>query len=77
MGHILSSKLLKHFKLYQVVLEKVGEKKGVAGVSCLKYDVSEVEGAVRRIDVEKVWCAIDHMVRIASYDQDDVWGETG
>ena len=82
-------------ELFRIAKQRVGEKKDVVGVSCLKdeggavkvsvddskkiwkehmeklmnvenewsdsIDASQVEGAVRRIEVEEVQCAMNHM----------------
>ena len=77
-------------ELFRITKQRVGEKKDVIGVSCLKdqsgvvkvsvndrkkiwklmnvenewsdsIDASKVEGAVRRTEVEEVWCAMNRM----------------
>ena len=77
-------------ELFRITKQRVGEKKDVIGVSCLKdqsgavkvsvndrkkiwklmnvenewsdsIDASKVEGAVRRTEVEEVWCAMYRM----------------
>ena len=88
-------------EFFRIATQRVGEKKDVVGVSCLKdesesvkvsqgdrkkiwkghmemlmnlenewsdsIDASKVEGAVRRIEVEDVWCEVNRMkIRKAS-----------
>ena len=77
-------------ELFRITKQRVGKKKDVIGVSCLKdesgavklsvndrkkiwklmnvenewsdsIDASKVEGAVRRTEVEEVWCAMNRM----------------
>ena len=52
-------------ELFRIAKQRVGDKKDVVGVNAENecsdsIDASKVEGAVRRIEVEEVRCALNH-----------------